>query len=210
MMRFGKITEILADEGKVRVKFTDLDNIVSNPIPVVVPAALEDKFFIPFAINEQVCCMMDENCEYGAVLGAIYSRDTRPPGSANPDTIAISIGANNLQITIDRQSGSLSLEVNGDVSVKCNNARIESNSVIGLKTQALEIDAPNANFTGNVTISGAATAGTVAAGGFAGSNSTPLNATEGILTNADVIAGGKSLKLHIHTVPGSGSTSPPV
>lgn len=125
MLKYGIITEVNADKGTVRVKFLQED-IVSNPLQVVVSGTKNNKFSIPYSINEQVACMMDENLEFGVVLGAVYDSKNRPPDTASAQSIDIIIGANKLQIKIDAQGGNLTLEVAGNVDVKCNNATIDA------------------------------------------------------------------------------------
>lgn len=81
MIKFGKISEVDAPKGRVRVKF-DEDDIVSGWLPYLVPKSLNDKYFFIFDVNEHVACQMDENCENGVVMGAIYSASTAPDGGA--------------------------------------------------------------------------------------------------------------------------------
>lgn len=108
MLKFGNITELDMAAGTVRVHFTDED-IVSNPLPVSVPAGKEDKFSFPFAINEQVWCLMDANGKFGVVGGAIYSAKDKPAPTASKDKITASIN-DKLVIEIDRSAGKLKIE----------------------------------------------------------------------------------------------------
>lgn len=73
--KFGMISEV--KKGFVRVAFDD-DDIVSNWLPVMVRRSLNDKDSWPYEINEHVFCMMDEQCEYGIVQGAIYNDEDEP------------------------------------------------------------------------------------------------------------------------------------
>lgn len=117
--------------GTARVNFLEED-IVSNPLQVITSGAKGNKFSIPFAINEQVACLMDENLEFGVILGAVYDAKNTPPGGASAQSVDLVFGANKVQIKIDSFSGSLTLEVDGDVTVKCSNASIEGDlSVTG-------------------------------------------------------------------------------
>lgn len=112
-----------AQKGMVRVKFLE-ENIVSNPLQVLVPGTKDDKYSFPFSINEQVACAMDDNLEFGVVMGAVYSDSDTPPGSASINSIDIVIGANKVQIKIDKEAGNLTLQVSGDVNIKCDKAKI--------------------------------------------------------------------------------------
>lgn len=81
MIKFGKISEVDAAKGLVRVEFNG-DGIVSSWIPYLVQKSLNDKFFYIFDVGEHVACHMDEHCENGVVMGAIYSASTAPDGGA--------------------------------------------------------------------------------------------------------------------------------
>lgn len=182
MLKFGYITELDVTKGMVRVNFTDL-GIVSNLLPVSVPASKEDKYSFPFAINEHVWCLMDDNCEFGVVGGAIYSNKDVPDGSASEQSIDINIGAGKVVLKISRLTGEVSM-------------------------QALKvfITSPDVEITGALNVTGALTAAS-----FAGATGAPLSAPSGINVTGDVSADGVSLKTHRHTGAGAGNpTSTPI
>ena len=232
MIKFGYISEINVNEGTVRVFFDD-DKIVSNPLPVSVQASKEDKYSFPFAINEHVWCVMDDDCEYGVVAGAIYDTKNKPPNNVSETSIDILIGASKLQLKIDKQAGNLQLTVAGDIIVKANgnvevesagdanvkaggNAGVEAAGNTTVKASNVSVDAPNTTISGNLFVSGNVTAanvtapvvsaGTLSAGGasISGGNMS----ISGTVTATDVIAQGKSLADYIHIAP-NGPTSPP-
>ena len=76
--KVGIVSEVLADQGKVRVKLPD-QGIQTKPIAVVMPFTGNDKAYLMPDIGEQVCVMMDAECEDGVVIGAIYSKKDAPP-----------------------------------------------------------------------------------------------------------------------------------
>jgi phage baseplate assembly protein gpV len=211
MLKFGYITELNTDKGTVRVHF-DEDDIVSNPLPVSVPASKNDKYSFPFSINEHVWCLMDENCEYGVVGGAIYSAKDSVPSGASEQTIDINIGANKLQITINRTNGNLTLKSEGDVKIDCVNADIkattatlEATGETAIKGSTVTIQAANTNVSGNMAVTGTVEAASIAAGGFGGLSGGPLQATANIQTDGDVVANGISLTTHVHPTTTEGS-----
>lgn len=116
MLKFGFITEINHAKGCVRVNFAS-DQIVSNPLPVSVPASKKDKYTFPFSINEQVWCLMDENCEFGVVGGAIYSQKDFPPQGAREDKLITEMNDGTFRLEIDKASGKFKIS-NPDVSFK--------------------------------------------------------------------------------------------
>ena len=64
--------------GFVRVQFKDMDNLVSQLIPVVQPATGLDKHFRMPKVGDQVAILMDGHLEDGAVIGSIYSDPDQP------------------------------------------------------------------------------------------------------------------------------------
>ena len=85
LLRFGNICDVDASRAYCRVEF-DEDGITSAFLPILVAGALENKYFSMPAINEQVVCLMDENCEQGVILGALYSQADKPTGFAEGDS----------------------------------------------------------------------------------------------------------------------------
>ena len=79
LLRFGNICDVDASRAYCRVEF-DEDGITSAFLPVLVAGASENKYFSMPAINEQVVCLMDEHCEQGVILGALYSIPNPPTG----------------------------------------------------------------------------------------------------------------------------------
>lgn len=73
---FGYVTNLEAN-GRVRVKFPSRNNLVSQPIPVLKSRSKKDKEGNILDIDEEVACIMDDNCEDGLCLGA-YNTDESP------------------------------------------------------------------------------------------------------------------------------------
>ena len=81
-LMFGNVWASLPDKGMVRVEFQE-DDITSLELPYIAPGTSgENLVFVPLAVGTHVACLMDENCEYGVVLGPIYSEKTPPDGGA--------------------------------------------------------------------------------------------------------------------------------
>lgn len=80
MIKFGFISEIRPEEGRVRVEFKE-DEITSGWIPVIVQGSKGNKQFHTFEVGEHVACHMDEHCENGYVAGAIYNSKEKPDSS---------------------------------------------------------------------------------------------------------------------------------
>lgn len=81
-LMFGTVWESNPDKGTVRVEFAE-DAITSAPLPYIAPGTGGTTTTIyPLPVGQQVACIMDGHCEYGVVLGPIYSEDQAPDGGA--------------------------------------------------------------------------------------------------------------------------------
>lgn len=83
MLRFGKITGIDAAKGLYQVTF-DEDKLVSGWIQAIVKNTKDNKEESGYDQDEHVACMMDEHCEWGVIIGAIYD-EANPPEIGNAD-----------------------------------------------------------------------------------------------------------------------------
>lgn len=100
---------------KCRVRFPDLDNMVTDWLPVGQKKTLRDKeYWLPDE-GEQVACMMDDNLEFGVIVCAIYS-DADPPPVNSPDKCHKTFEDGTF-IEYDRASHQLTVNVQGDVIV---------------------------------------------------------------------------------------------
>lgn len=100
--------------GRLRVVFTEFDQMLSYWLPLVVPKTQNDKaYWIP-DVGEQVVCLMDAHDENGVVLGAIYSQlDSTPVQSADKFHLGFKDGTS---VEYDRAAHVLRLNFN-DMSV---------------------------------------------------------------------------------------------
>jgi phage baseplate assembly protein gpV len=114
MLKFGTISEVMADKGLARVKFDD-DGIVSAPLHVSAPSTLKDQAQFPFNVNQHVWCMMDDQCERGVIAGAVYDKGN-PPASGAASIVRV-IFDQGLEIKYDRTAKKLSVLGQGDVEV---------------------------------------------------------------------------------------------
>lgn len=106
MIKFGIVTEINVSGASARVKF-DEDQVVSKFLPVLVNKSLKDKYFFIFDVNEQVVCFMDDNCEDGVILGAIYSTEDIAPAATADKSLVLFDDETNVEY--DRSSHNLTV-----------------------------------------------------------------------------------------------------
>lgn len=226
-LKYGIVSEV--KKGFVRVKFEDLDGIVSDWLPVLVRKSKTEKESWPLDVNEHVVCFMDEHLENGVCLGAIHNaEDTPDPDEAAgkfrkkfSDGTLIEYDKNSHKLTVDVK-GSLEAKTTGNCSIDT-----ETNLTGNAGVKAI-VTAPNIELTGNVkitgllTVTGAATMAGVAAaslaiapgGGITKQGGGALDfdiETTGQVKGSEVLAGTVALSTHKHTAPsGGGLTSTPI
>ncbi len=99
----------------VRVEFPDRDGLVSGWLPVMQDFCVgNQEYKIPDEGN-QVVCLMDEHCEDGVVLGAIYSNADPPPVTSRDLYYRRFKDGTSLQY--DRDAHKLSADVQGDIDI---------------------------------------------------------------------------------------------
>lgn len=90
MLRLGIISELGTGEnaGFARVSFDDT-GIVSGWLSLPAAQTRTAKHWQPVEVNTQVACLMDEACEQGAIVIALWSFTDTPPEWATADTTGI-------------------------------------------------------------------------------------------------------------------------
>ena len=114
-MKIGIVTDTDPEKVKCRVKFPDFDNLISWWLPVLHHKSLRDKaYWMPDA-GEHVVCMMDDNAEFGGILGAIYSDADQPPVvSQDKRHVRFDDGT---WIEYDRENHLLTADIKGDAHI---------------------------------------------------------------------------------------------
>ncbi len=148
--RLGIVTQIDPARVMARVKFTDIDELVSYWLPVMQAKTLRDKCYWMPDINEHVACLLDENGEEGVILGAIYSEaDSAPVNSEDKRHILFDDGT---YIEYDRAAHKLTADVKGDVEATISGTLTAD--VAGNTT----LTTPLCTVNGNVKVNGNITA----------------------------------------------------
>jgi len=132
-LKFGKITEVDAAKGLAKVTFEEDDNLVTAFLPMSVPKSAQDKYSIPFDINEHVWCIMDENCEDGVIGGAIYDSKNTPAGSAEKTSVQF---VGDMSVEYNRTTATLSIAGGELVTIQIDDSEINIQDGILLKRGA--------------------------------------------------------------------------
>lgn len=137
-MKIGIVTAADPVTCKVRVQFQDQDGMVTDWLPVMQKKTLKDKGYWMPDLNEHVVCLMDENEEFGVVIGAIYSDADAPPvGSQDKYHVKFQDGTT---VEYDRASHKLKADVKGDVELLASGtltASITGNTIVTTPTLTL-------------------------------------------------------------------------
>lgn len=112
-MKFAIVTEMDFGSGKARVRFPE-DDIVSDWLPVIVPNVKNHKWSFPLSVNEQVCCLMDSDCQKGVILGAVYSKKTEP--SITDGKIGV-VFSDDSRVDFDPSTGKMTIETSGEIEI---------------------------------------------------------------------------------------------
>ena len=90
MMRLGIISELGSGEnlGYARVSFDEV-GIVSGWLALPSAGTRRTKQWTPLEVNTQVACLMDDRCEQGVIVMALWSSADMPPEWAGAETIDV-------------------------------------------------------------------------------------------------------------------------
>lgn len=74
----GIVTEIIDSDHKIRCRIPD-QNLVTKPLPFLVPYAKDRKAYALPAIGTHVKVLLDQAGEEGVILGCFYDAKVSPP-----------------------------------------------------------------------------------------------------------------------------------
>jgi len=115
-VRVGVVTQVYPEKGTVRVKFADLDDVVSYELPVLVRKTYKDKdYWMPDIGEHVVCVFLPTGAEQGFVVGAFYSKEDKVPAKS-VDIKRIELG-NGAYMEWDRKAGTLRIFAPGEISI---------------------------------------------------------------------------------------------
>lgn len=117
LVRVGIVTAVYPERGTVRVTMSDVDDLQTYELQVVVPKTHKDKEFWMPDVGEQVVCLFSgQGLERGWVLGAVYSQaDTVPEASRDKWIKRFEDGT---IIEYDRKEHHLKIFVRGDITIE--------------------------------------------------------------------------------------------
>lgn len=203
-LQFGTVSAVDAAKHALRVTLPALENLQTDWLPMITPAALGNRFYSLPDVGTLVVCLLDAQGESGAVLGAIYNdADTPPAGNQDLHVLQYSNGT---RIEHDRSSGDISLETPGRVSVRSGGTVTVEAPLLRVKADCVMEKTLTVNGLFTYTAGMAGSGGTL---GHAGIVSGSLKVTGNVNALGDVTAGDVSLQNHIHEGDSGGKTGRP-
>ncbi|MDR0440141.1 MAG: phage baseplate assembly protein V [Candidatus Accumulibacter sp.] len=188
--------------GFARVRFDDLDGLVTAWLPLVHPKTFLDKAVWTLDVGEQASCLLDEYMEAGCILGAVYSEADAPP-VASPDKFRLQFKDGG-SFEYDRASGAMTVISKGVVDVTADGA-------VTVKAPSVTLDTPVTTCTGQLVVQKllAYQGGMTGKGGSGAAASIQGNIQ---VTSGDVQADDISLKTHKTSgvIAGGDTSSVPV
>lgn len=183
-MQFGTVSAVDEAAHALRVRLPALENMETDWLPMITPAAGGNRFYSLPDEGELVVCLLDARGETGCVVGAVYNAADTPP-AADKDKWVRRF-KNGTVIEHDRKTGDVLVQTKGTVT----------------------IDAPNTEIKGNATVHGLLTylSGMSAGNGKGGSAAV---ITGDVVVTGDVVANGISLANHTHPGDSGGKTGSP-
>jgi len=170
-LQFGTVAAVDASRHALRVTLPALENLQTDWLPMITPAAPGNQFYSLPDVGTLVVCLLDAQGETGAVLGAIYN-DADPTPASNAELHVLQY-RNGTRIEHDRSTGDVRVTTSGKVLVQASE---------------VTLDAPQTTTTGNLLVQGSLTY----QGGMTGSGGKGAAAqiNGNIRITGDVEAGG--------------------
>lgn len=166
--RIGKVSSTDLENARVKVVFSDIDNMVTTDLPVLFPQGLKNKFYAMPDIGENVLCIfIEQGIGDGFCLGAFYTDSVAPP-IADQDKVHYAF-EDGTYIEYDRKEHRLKADIKGDADIKVKNVKVEAenvntkcNTLIARSKEAsitaidvtLACSALTVNATGNISLKG--------------------------------------------------------
>jgi phage baseplate assembly protein gpV len=119
---------------RVKVRFEDEDDVVTQWIDVTAKSATGTSAFQMPGQNDEVWCAMDAKGEAGCLLGSRYNSKDAPPASSN-DVVTVTFNGGFIQLDTAsgnvtlKSPGNVTIEAAGDVKITAANIVLESGSL---------------------------------------------------------------------------------
>lgn len=131
-MQFGTVSAVDEAGHSLRVKIPTLENMETDWLPMISPAAGGNQFYSLPDEGELVVCLLDARGETGCVVGAFYNAADKPP-AADKDKWVRRF-KNGTVIEHDRKTGDVLVRTQGVVTIDADAVVEKTLTVNGLFT----------------------------------------------------------------------------
>ncbi|UOO82761.1 phage baseplate assembly protein V [Uruburuella testudinis] len=131
-LQFGMVSAVDEAGHNLRVRIPALEDMETDWLPMITPAAGGNQFYSLPDEGEQVICLLDARGENGCVIGAIYSTADKPPASSKDKWVRRF--KNGTVIEHDRSSGNVLVKTDGVVTIDADTVVEKTLTVNGLLT----------------------------------------------------------------------------
>lgn len=169
LIRWGTIVSVNKN-NTARVQFSDIDNIVSYDLHILVSNANKNRYQAPPDVGcNALCIMMPTGHSDGFIIGTFYNEKNEAPINSLDQLVHWEFEDGTI-LDYDKSTSTLTADVKGPVNViadsenrRINNTRtteIGSSSMLTCPTvsivsaETVTVKSPDINLAGNVTISG--------------------------------------------------------
>lgn len=127
IIRVGNVSSVNPEAMTCRVVFRDMDNTVSDELPLLNTGSLYCKEYWLPAVNEQVVCLMLPNSggtgnSEGIVLGSFFN-EADPPVKTGIGIRRIDFGDGSY-VEHDSNNGNLTIKATGTITIKGTTVKI--------------------------------------------------------------------------------------
>jgi len=130
-IRIGTITAVFPERNTARVVFDDMGGdggLDSGELPFLVTGSKDDKYYSPMTVDTQVLCLrLPHGKNTGFILGTWFQDvDTPPESNGN---VAIVKFRDGTTVRHDTESGALSIQASGSVTVTAPSVTVSADTV---------------------------------------------------------------------------------
>lgn len=156
LQRVGQLSSVDRAAGTGRVVFSDLDGLVSNPLPILQFGPMRSRSYqFPEVGDRVVCIFLPTGTETGFILGSYQEGGAEPMGSESQDGRWWDDGT---EIYYDYAQGMLVVNAVGPVQITAPEVNVTAD-VATVTAPSVVINSASVQINGNLNVTGTITGG---------------------------------------------------
>lgn len=151
VVRLGIVSSVDTDTGMIRAVFTDMDNMVSLPMPLLTTGtgwALTNG--MPEPGDHVLCIFRGNGLSDGFCLGSLYDGSYDMPADQSQRGIYFEDGS---YAYFDKNTGSIEIKAIGNVRIQANQITLDA-ELIQMNANNIQFDSKSVRINGNLTVVG--------------------------------------------------------